>query len=83
MTEAMKDLTHGHSPKALAAGMWIGLQHEQMVPLYAKELPADPCGRPYAQYTGDGGYAVVFSGPDGQLGTADDIRIVVPNPTSK
>jgi type II secretion system protein G len=47
---------------------------------YLKRVPTDPWGFPYYyQYpvrADDGGvdYAVVSAGPDGKLGTADDIR---------
>jgi hypothetical protein len=49
---------------------------------YAEGLRTDPWGRPYAYYQGEGGAAVVSAGPDGELGTGDDILIVSP-PTLK
>jgi hypothetical protein len=46
---------------------------EALVPTYLKDLHNDPWGRPYAFYQGEGGAAVVSAGPDGKLGTGDDI----------
>jgi hypothetical protein len=46
---------------------------EDLVPKYAKALHLDPWGHNYVLYRGPGGVAIVSAGPDGQLGTADDI----------
>jgi Type II secretion system (T2SS), protein G len=48
---------------------------EDLVPKYVRELHLDPWGKPYAFYQGSGGAAVVSAGPDGKLGTGDDILI--------
>ena len=56
-------LEQGHLPARL----------EALIPAYLKELHKDPWGRPYAFYQGEGGAAVVSAGPDGKLGTGDDI----------
>src|SRR5262249_11148321 len=49
---------------------------EDLVPRYAKELHADPWGHPYVFYSGAGGVAIVSAGPDGELGTGDDIVLL-------
>jgi hypothetical protein len=51
---------------------------EELVPRHMKELPADPWGRPYALYRGEGGIAIVSAGNDGELGTNDDLVTVLP-----
>jgi hypothetical protein len=51
----------------------LPLRLEAMVPKYIRELRSDPWGKPYAYYQGEGGAAVVSAGPDGKLGTGDDI----------
>jgi hypothetical protein len=76
----IKAIVNGGERYRIEVGRWPA-RLEDMVPGYLKELRSDPWGHPYAQYTGPGGYAVVSAGPDGQLGTADDIYSVVPNPT--
>lgn len=52
---------------------------EKLVPRYLKALHADPWGRHYAFYRGDGGIAVVSAGADGDLGSPDDVTYVTPN----
>jgi hypothetical protein len=51
---------------------------EDLVPKYARDLHRDPWGNNYAFYRGAGGVAIVSAGPDGQLGTADDIIKISP-----
>ncbi|MGZ6125611.1 MAG: type II secretion system protein GspG [Myxococcales bacterium] len=51
---------------------------EKMVPRFLKELHVDPWGHNYALYRGEGGIAIVSAGPDGELGTADDVFYVPP-----
>jgi hypothetical protein len=65
-------LEHGHWPT----------RPEDLLHDYLRELHSDPWGNPYALYQGVGGAAVVSAGPDGKLGTGDDILIVSgrPNP---
>jgi hypothetical protein len=48
---------------------------EDLVPKYIRELHSDPWGNPYAYYRGEGGSAIVSAGPDGKLGTGDDIVV--------
>jgi hypothetical protein len=56
----------------LREGNWP-TQLETLVPGHLQELHADPWGRPYAYYRGEGGIAIVSAGPDGVLGTSDDV----------
>ena len=51
---------------------------EDLVPKYARDLHRDPWGNNYVFYRGAGGVAIVSAGPDGQLGTADDIVTITP-----
>ncbi len=46
---------------------------EILVPNYLKDLRSDPWGHNYSVYRGDGGFAVVSAGPDGDNGTNDDV----------
>jgi hypothetical protein len=46
---------------------------EDLAPKYLNGLRADPWGRNYVLYRGAGGAAVVSAGPDGALGTTDDL----------
>ncbi|HEX4381411.1 MAG TPA: type II secretion system protein GspG [Myxococcales bacterium] len=46
---------------------------EDLVPKHLRAMRSDPWGNPYAYYRGEGGSAVVSAGPDGKLGTGDDI----------
>ena len=50
---------------------------EQLVPNQVRALSVDPWGRNYASFRGPGGFAIVSAGPDGQLGTDDDLVQVV------
>jgi hypothetical protein len=50
---------------------------EELVPKYLKELHRDPWGNNYVLFRGLGGLAVASTGPDGVLGTADDLLRVV------
>ena len=56
----------------LENGRWPA-QLDELVPRYAKSIHADAWGRGYFLYSGAGGVAVVSAGPDGELGTGDDI----------
>ncbi|HTO95418.1 MAG TPA: hypothetical protein VMK66_00125 [Myxococcales bacterium] len=58
----------------LVKGLLLGL------PQYLKDLHADPWGRNYALYRGEGGIAIVSAGPDRDLCSPDDVLHVVPNP---
>jgi type II secretion system (T2SS) protein G len=53
---------------------------EELVPRYLRALPADPWAHGYALFRGEGGMAIVSAGPDGELGTGDDVLRVVANP---
>jgi hypothetical protein len=46
---------------------------EDLIPKYVRDLHSDPWGRNYVLYRGPGGAAVVSAGPDGALGTSDDL----------
>jgi hypothetical protein len=48
---------------------------EELLPNHVRDLHADPWGHSYAYYRGEGGYAVVSAGPDGILGTGDDVVV--------
>ncbi len=59
-------------------GRWPARQ-EDLFPRYLKELRSDPWGRNYSLYRGDGGFAVVSAGPDGENGTNDDLVVIAPS----
>jgi hypothetical protein len=70
-------IVDGASLYRLNQGAWPS-RLEAMVPGELRELHADPWGHPYAYYRGEGGIAVVSAGPDGVLGTPDDLVTVSP-----
>jgi hypothetical protein len=51
---------------------------EDLAPRYLRELRTDPWGRNYSLYRGEGGFAVVSAGPDGENGTHDDVITISP-----
>jgi hypothetical protein len=51
---------------------------EDLVPNYVRDLHPDPWGNNYVFYRGAGGVAIVSAGPDGLLGTPDDILTTSP-----
>lgn len=45
-------------------------------PYLKKDVPNDPWGKPYVyEYLQDGRYKISSAGPDGQMGTDDDITV--------
>jgi Type II secretion system (T2SS), protein G len=54
------------------AGRWPD-RLEPLVPKYLKEVRADPWGRKFVVHQGPGGFAIVSAGPDGEIGTNDDV----------
>jgi len=52
---------------------------EALVPNRLRHLRLDPWGRNYSIFRGEGGFAVVSAGADGEIGTNDDVVRVVSN----
>jgi hypothetical protein len=74
-----KAISYGAEMYRVETGRWPSTL-ESLVPQYLKDLHADPWGRNYALYRGEGGIAIVSGGPDRDLGSPDDVLYVVPNP---
>jgi hypothetical protein len=62
----------------IETGRWPARQ-EDLFPRYLGVLRKDPWYRNYSLYRGDGGFAVVSAGPDGENGTNDDLIVIAPS----
>lgn len=67
------EVDNGVLPSTLQALMTRGSEMNWHGP-YLKQPPVDPWGNPFSYAKeGDSGYKISSGGPDGQIGTADDI----------